>query len=58
MRRIIVKHGECKRIAKLFKVTPQTVVNALHFKTMSENNKRIRTYALKNGGVEVENNNQ
>ena len=46
--------GDCKRMAIEFGCTPQTVSNALNFKTpYSELAAKIRRYALEHGGIEV-----
>jgi hypothetical protein len=56
MKRIILKHGMGKKIAQTFKVTEQTVINAMRFTTNSALQVKLRAYALNNGGVFVENN--
>ncbi len=52
MGEIIVKHGEKKRMAKLFGCTTQTIKNALREVTISELTDRIREEAVKSGGME------
>jgi hypothetical protein len=56
MKKIVLQYGECRRLAKLFRCTIQTVSCALNFKGNSEKQVKIRTYALKNGGVLIKEN--
>ena len=53
MGRIRVERGETTRMAKLFCCTGQTIRNALRDITEGELTDRIRSEALKSGGVEV-----
>ena len=50
MRRIYVKHGMTTKLAKLFRVTDQTIRNALRGATEGEQPDRIRDEAIKQGG--------
>jgi hypothetical protein len=52
MKRILVERGEVTRMAKLFECTGQTVRNALRGFTEGELTSRVRTEALRAGGVE------
>lgn len=52
MKRILVETGEKKKLAEYFNVTQQTVRNALRGITEGEQPNRIRSEALKRGGVE------
>jgi hypothetical protein len=54
MKRIILKHGEGKQMAKRFKTTEQTVINAMRFTANSELQVKLRAYALRNGGTFME----
>lgn len=50
MEKIIVDNDLRKRIEKAFGVVNDTITRALNYKTNTELSKRIRAYALKNGG--------
>lgn len=51
---IVVKHGEQKELAKLFKCTNVWVCQALKFKKDTPLTKKIRKAALERGGYLVE----
>lgn len=53
MSEILTKHGEVKALAKLTNRPERTVYNALKGRTQSELSIKIRTLAVKRGGVEV-----
>lgn len=53
MNKILVAHGERKELATLLETSEVTVRKALNGKSKSELAMRIRTLALKRGGVEV-----
>ena len=52
-RRIVVEHGEVKRIALLMNCTSETVSRALAYKKDTRLAKAIRKIALLRGGSEV-----
>jgi hypothetical protein len=56
MKRIILKHGDGKKIAAAFVTTEQTVINAMRFTSNSKLQVKLRAYALRNGGIFVESN--
>lgn len=51
MAEIIMKYGECKKLAEKFKVSAVTVNEALKFRTRSRLANLIRKAALENGGA-------
>lgn len=53
-KKILTKHGEIAKIAQLMGVTPKTVYNALNYQTESDNNRKIRLFAIHRGGVEID----
>jgi hypothetical protein len=57
MKQIITQYGERRKMAKLFKTTPQLIHRALRFGSQSNLAQKVRKYALDNGGILIENNN-
>ncbi|MGI6342083.1 MAG: hypothetical protein ACOXZ9_03760 [Bacteroidales bacterium] len=51
--KILVEHGERRRLMKLLGTTYPTVKTALSEKYFTDLHKKIRKCALDNGGVEV-----
>jgi hypothetical protein len=51
MARILMEHGEIKKLAEKFSVSLPTVRDALRFKTKSTKANMLRKAALENGGV-------
>ena len=52
-KRIIVEHGEVRRIAHLMNCTPEMVSHSLAFRKDTRMARAIRKMALTRGGVEV-----
>ena len=52
MNKIIVEHGEKKRLAKLFKCSHVTIREALAGNTLSSLSIKIRSAAIERGGLE------
>lgn len=52
IKRIVMppKSGICREMARIFKVTPQSVSNALTMKTNGGKAMKIRQYAIEHGG--------
>ena len=53
MREILTRRGEIRELMRIFGVSEPTVINALKFRTNSELAQRIRSAALRRGGVEA-----
>ena len=53
-KKIECEHGMNEKLQQVFKTSHVTVRRALRFESKSELSNRIRTYALKNGGVVFE----
>ena len=51
MKKIECEHGMNEKLQKIFKTSHVTVRRALRYESKSERANKIRTYALKNGGV-------
>jgi DeoR/GlpR family transcriptional regulator of sugar metabolism len=51
MKKIECEHGMNEKLQKIFKTSHVTVRRALRYESKSELANKIRTYALKNGGV-------
>lgn len=53
MKEILTRRGEVRELMRIFNVSEPTVINALRFRTNSELAQRIRSTALRRGGVET-----
>ena len=51
MTKVLVEHGEVARLASTFQVSRRTIYRALHGKTRSELANKIRTAAIRRGGM-------
>ncbi len=52
---ILTKRGEVKELSKILGVSKVTIIKALQFRTHSLIAQKIRTTAIKRGGVQVNN---
>jgi predicted transcriptional regulator len=50
---ILTKRGEVKELSRIMQVSKATVIKALKFRTDSDLARKIRTTAIKRGGVKV-----
>lgn len=50
-KKIECEHGMNEKLQKVFKTSHVTVRRALRFESKSDLSNRIRSYALKNGGI-------
>ena len=53
MAKILTRHGERQELGKIFKVSQPTIRRALDGRTNTDLAKKIRTAAIKRGGVMV-----
>lgn len=53
MKEILTRRGEVRELMRIFNVSEPTVINALRFRTNSDLAQRIRSTALRRGGVET-----
>lgn len=51
MAKVVIQHGESKELGRIFRVSQPTIRRALNGETNTPLAKKIRTAAIKRGGV-------